>query len=942
LKKKFLHLIFLCSTIAYAQNQSVSGILLDKTDNSTLIGADAILLHPSDSSVYKGNVADANGKFLITAVASGKYILKVSYLGYSEYFKNIEVLDMPYNAGTIFLAQKTNVLKTVEIVAKLPTATQRNDTTEFNAKAFKTNPDATAEDLVNKVPTISSQNGTVQAQGENVQQILVDGKPYFGGDPNTVLKNFPAEVIDKIQVFDQLSNQSQFTGFNDGNTTKTINIITKPNMRNGTFGKVYGGYGTNDKYRAGGNLSFFKGDRRISIITQSNNINEQNFSSEDLLGVLGGSSGGGGGQGGGGFGGSGQGGGGGPGNNSNNFLTTQQNGITKTNAVGLNYSDKWGKKIDVTGSYFLNQTNNVVAQTLVRDYVLQSQLGQKYNQTNTTTNNNLNHRFNAKLTWNIDSSNSIILTPKFSVQQNKSGSLLNGQTFLDSEPLNKTSSNTTSNMQAINFTNDLLLRHKFHKKGRTISADINTVYSPSNGTGSLNSSNNYYSDTTSKILNQISNNNNQGKTISTTINYTEPVINEKSIVQLSYANTYNFNDNNKKTYDYSDTSNSFSNLNTPLSNQYKSIYNTQSGGVGYRYNFKAVQWMVNTNYQVATLTSTELYPASYNLNRTFQSVLPSAMFRYNLNKKKNLRINYRTSTNQPGINQLQNVVNNSNPIQLSVGNTDLKQSYQHSVFIRYSATNSDKATSFFALLSGSAIQNNVVNSVYIAKENTVIDGVTLIKGSQLTQPVNMGGYYKVNSYITYGIPIKYIKTNLNFNLNAGYTRTPGLINNQTNYANSPVAGAGIVLSSNISKTIDYTLSSTSSYTTVQNTFNKASNNQYFSQQTRFKFNWIIWKSLVINTDLTHQYYKGLAASLNQNYIVWNAGLGYKFLKDKNAEFRLTVFDLLKQNTSVSRNITAAYIEDSQTVLLQRYFMVNFTYTIRQYVQVDEGKSRHGD
>ncbi|MFI5206207.1 MAG: TonB-dependent receptor, partial [Candidatus Paceibacterales bacterium] len=336
-----LAFLFALAPTIYAQNSSVSGILTDKMDKSSLIGADAVLLHPSDSSIYKGSVADVNGRFVIGNVVNGKYILKVFYLGYAEYFKNIEVTDVLYNAGTILLEQKTNVLKAVEIVAKIPTAVQKNDTTEFNAKAFKTNPDATAEDLVNKVPTISSQNGTVQAQGENVQQILVDGKPYFGGDPNTVLKNFPAEVIDKIQVFDQLSLQSQFTGFNDGNTTKTINIITKPNMRNGTFGKVYGGYGDNDKYRAGGNLSFFKGNRHISIITQSNNINEQNFSSEDLLGVLGGSGGGGGGgqAGGGGFGGSGQGGGGGSGNNSNNFLTTQQNGITKTNAVGLNYTD---------------------------------------------------------------------------------------------------------------------------------------------------------------------------------------------------------------------------------------------------------------------------------------------------------------------------------------------------------------------------------------------------------------------------------------------------------------------------------------------------------------------------------------------------------------------------------------------------------------------------
>lgn len=204
------------------------------------------------------------------------------------------------------------------------------------------------------------------------------------------------------------------------------------------------------------------------------------------------------------------------------------------------------------------------------------------------------------------------------------------------------------------------------------------------------------------------------------------------------------------------------------------------------------------------------------------------------------------------------------------------------------------------------------------------------RGSQLTMPVNVNGYYNVGSFLTYGRPMKFIKSNINLNANISFTRTPGLLNNQTNYANSPSYGGGLVISSNISKDLDFTIGSNSSYTSVVNTLNKASNNSYYNQTSTFKFNIILKKHWLFNTDMTHQYYKGLSNGYDQSFLLWNAAIGYKFLKDNMGEFRLRVFDILKQNTSISRTITETYTQDVHTSLLQRYFMLTFTYNFRQF------------
>lgn len=926
-----LAILFLST--ATAQTYKISGTVTDRESKDALPGVSIAVYNRTDSNNKKGTVTDADGSFTIDGLEAGRYRIKISYVGYEPVMRSINI-DGDVKLDNIALSASSTSLKNVVVEGKMARAEQKGDTTQFNAGAFKTNPDANAEDLVTKMPGITTDNGTLKVNGENVKQVLVDGKPFFGDDPATAVKNLPAEVIDKIQVFDKLSDQAQFTGFDDGQAQKTINITTKQGKNNGQFGKIYAGYGTDNRYIAGGNVNLFKGSRRISIIGLSNNINQQNFNTEDLLGVVGTNSG----QQRGGFGGmrsnGGQRGGGnfqrgGGGNDVSNFLTGQQAGIAATNALGINYSDNWGKKIKVSGSYFFNNSNTNNTTTLDRQYITSDNAGLVYHENSSSNAKNTNHRFNFRFEYDMDSSNSIIISPRLSVQQNKTTTTLAGNNVLtDTIPVSYTNNNTSAENIGYNFSNNILYRHKFSKKGRTLSLNLNTQTNYRSTDGSLYALNGYnHKDTTT--TDQQYSLTSGGYTVSPNISYTEP-ISKIGLVQISYNPSFTKNQSSKATNDKDSALGTYTDLNKALSNQFDNTYNTQNGGISYRINNKKLSASAGVSVQYATLSGEQVYPVSNTTEKNFSSVLPNAMFNYRFSTGKNFRFIYRTNNNAPSISQLQNVVDNSNPLLLKSGNPSLQQDYQQTIIMRYGATNTKKATSFFIFAYANFANNYIGNATFIPTKDTTINNISVLQGSQLSMPVNLDGYFSGRTFITYGLPLGFIKSNLNLNGGANYTRTPAMINSRINLSDNYTYNGGLTLSSNISEKVDFTLSYTGNYSIIKNSIQTQSDNSYYFQTTSLKFNWIFLKGFVLNTNLNHTLYTGLSQSYNQEFLLWNAAFGYKFFKDRSLELKLSVYDILNQNRAINRTTTETYIEDSHTNVLQRYFMLNLTYTLRKF------------
>ena len=409
----FTLFIFTWCFSSLAQTVNLTGSVKDNTENLPVAGATVFLQSRTDSTNKQLMLTDSLGSFRVRT-ASGLYKLQITAVGYISLDTLLLLNDSLANIGAVSLIQNEGLLGEVVVRAALPPVKQKDDTLEYNSSAFKVNPDANAEDMVKKMPGITIEQGTVKANGEDVKKVTVDGRDFFGEDATAALKNLPAEIIDKIQVFDRLSEQAQLTGFEDDNTAKGINIVTKANMRNGQFGRLYAGYGTDNRYSAGGNVSFFNGDRRISLVGMTNNINLQNFSTEDLLGVTSSNDnrqGGGGARSGGGGNNRGS-------SNSGNFLVGQQSGISKTNALGINFADKWGDKLNITGSYFFNNSNNNADQSTNRQYFLENDSIQFYSEKRISSSTNDNHRINMRMEYKMDSSNTIIITPNISFQKN--------------------------------------------------------------------------------------------------------------------------------------------------------------------------------------------------------------------------------------------------------------------------------------------------------------------------------------------------------------------------------------------------------------------------------------------------------------------------------------------------------------------------------------------
>jgi Outer membrane protein beta-barrel family/Carboxypeptidase regulatory-like domain len=933
---KVLTAILLITSTA-VNAQTVKGRLLDLNENKPLRGATLSLTSLKDSSQRFNSISDSTGRFQFGGLSQDSFVLNVSFVGYEDFKQLVAVGDSAVNLGTLFIPRSIKQLGEVTVVTKTPPVQQKADTLQYNASQFKVNPDATAEDMVKKLPGVTvDKQGNVTAQGDQVRKVTIDGRDFFGDDATAALRNLPAEIIDKIQVFDRLSDQAQFTGFDDGNTVKAVNIITKANMRNGQFGRLFAGYGTDDRYSAGGNVSFFKNNRRISLIGLANNVNQQNFATQDLLGVTssGGNRGGFGGFGGGQGGNRGSQGGnrGGGGNfgGQGNFLVGQQGGISTTNSFGINYSDVWAKKVTVSGSYFFNNSNNV-NQQLIKRVTTVNDSNFVYNENSFSKSKNYNNRINLRLEYKIDSFNSILITPNLNFQKNSSMSQIAGINSLDQLiPTSSAQNNTNTSTSGYNISNNILLRHAFRKRGRTLSLGVTTTFNKRNGDVYVTSDNKSYDSLGTVMLDslqqQLTNNLTNGQTVAFTMAYTEP-IGKKGQLQLNYTPSFTKNQADQETFLYDAAEQKYSRFDTTLSNKFDNHYNSQNTGVSYRVGDRDKQFSIGVNYQYSKLFSNQEFPQVASINKSFSNLLPNLQFRRKLSSRSSLNIFLRSSVTPPSVNQLQNVYNKNNPLLISVGNPDLKQQYTGSLVTRYTFTNTQKGESFFANLFVQKTNDYIANAVFIARSDSVLaPSVILYKGSQLTQPVNLSGYWSVRSFFTYGQPLKLIKSNVNLNTGVSYSRLPGLIDNVKTLTDNYNYNVGAVIASNLSEYVDFNLSYSANFNVIAN----QPENSQISQTVGIQFNLLSKKGWYFQNDMSNQSYNYKSNTPDQSFWLWNMSVGKKLLKDQKWDVRLSVFDLLKQNRSITRTVTEAYVEDVQSRVLRQYFMLTLSYKLKNF------------
>lgn len=921
----FLFASFQCVVQAQSKGIKVIGTLFDAQSRNPLSGASVLINNVKNANEVFKSPTNKNGSFSIDGLNSGPdYQLSISSVGYKTEVRHFKPLQETIDFGNIYLSVLTQDISEVVVNGALPSATQKGDTLEVNANAFKTVPNASAEQLVLKMPGIVVENGVIKAQGEEVKKVLVDGKEFFGEDPSVALKNLPAEVISKIQVFDKLSEQAQFDGFDDGNSVKTINIITKSTKQNGQFGKFYAGSNFDDRYNTGGNLNLFKGKRRISIIELANNVNQQNFTQQDIQGIASLSN---------------------TGKHDGGFVIGQQNGVNTTKSLGLNYSDNFGKKIQLTSSYFYNSTKNYTTLFSKKDKFLFPRPDHFSNESDTASTQKYNHRFNMRLEYDINKANTLVMTPKISIQDNHADKYIeklttkNAGSFVNAEKLN--SHNQTD---AYNFENEIVFRHKFNKSKRTLS------YSLTASASSKDSKNTKNGILRSTLLDTIPeyqtvDDYTMARKISSKLEYNEP-LSKRSLLNFSISNAYTHSQIDLADFEPEGGTGNLVHSDS-LSNVYDSYYFSNHAGMAYRIKSDKIKFSLGTEFQYAVLNGKQVYPLMSNVQKVFTNYLPSMQFNYTLNKKEAIKFLYHTSTNSPNISQLQNAIDNFDKTNLATGNPTLKQEYTHSLKASYAFANPETSINYSVNLMSEYTLNYIGNQSIVARKDTLIQDakVLLLKNMQLSRPVNLDYYRSARILFNYGFPLRVILNKINLFSGFNYAQTPAYINQTLNRYTLLSTTNGLVLSSNISQKIDYTVSYTTNYSVVKNSVNTSSTYvfpKYFYQSLAVKFNLIVGKGIVLENELVDQSDKGFE-SLNKNFVLWNVAIGKKLFPKQNGEIKVSAFDLLNQNVNIAHSVTPQYIKDAKYNTLNRFFALTFTFDLNsapdQQVNEVNGKKK---
>ncbi|CAD0006267.1 TonB-dependent receptor [Flavobacterium salmonis] len=908
-------ILFLFSFSSFSQKTNLSGILTDESEKTPIYNSVVALLTPKDSILYRFTRSDKEGKFNIKNIEAGNYILMTTHSQYADYLDAITLEDGEKNIGTIALISKMKLLK--EIIIKTGSIRVKGDTTSYRASDFKVDANANVEELLKKLPGIQvDKNGTIKAMGETVEKVLVDGEEFFGDDPGMAVKNLRADAVKEVQVFNKKSDQAEFTGIDDGETKKTINLKLKEDKKKGYFGKIDAANqpfsDTDSRYNINSMFSSFKGKRKLSAFLLNGNTGQDGLSWQDND-KFGGRddismnmdddgnvsyewTGG---------------------NNDEEPYVDTQNGFIKNTNAGLQYSNKWNDKQTLNLSPKYNKqiyTNNNIRN--VRTQVGETQLNE-----NTSTVSNVNRgnfKVNATYDVKLDSLNSIKFTAKTNFYNTESDEFINGTTTGNGVLKNKQEKTFITNSDKQSLQANILFRHKFTKERRTFSLNGNWNMLHTNSDNFLKSFNESYNEGVFSSRDDVDQNKIGEKTnqdLGLNITYTEP-LNKNFALQFGYQITHNTGKSNYLTYDYSKDTGDYDLVVESLSNQFRQTITTHRPNIKLSYNAKKINYSFGSGFG---FTSFDLLDQTLNkeYKRHYTNFFPTANFSYKYKSNSNLRFSYEGATKQPTINQLQPLRNNQDFFNQILGNPDLKQSFTNRISIFHNTYSILTESQFYQNITFSSTSNLISYNKDIDPENA----------KTITTPINTNGNFSGNFYFGYGFKVKKIDLYVNLNPSLNYNKYVLSINNKINNSNTLNSGFGIYLNKFKEKKYEFSLSnnfSNNRNSTSQNDEIKSFNTNnlsleigvYFREKWKLSTDYNLFsrqKTVDFQTNLTNQ--------------LWNARLQRTFKNDEFTAY-IMVRDILNQNIGINRYVYENIIGEEQNDRLKRYVMVGLTWNFK--------------
>lgn len=912
----FILIAFVCAHSSFAQIFTITGSLEDTLNDNKLADASITLIHAKDSMLETFTRSQQDGSFTITPKTAGNYILLITFPSFVDYVEVITLTgEKPSaNLGTIAMVTRAHLLAEVVLKDNIAAIRIKGDTTEYVADSFKVRENASVEELLKKLPGIQvNKNGEITAQGEKVQKIMVDGEEFFTDDPAVVSKSLQAKAVDKVQVYDKKSDQAEFTGIDDGVREKTINLKLKDNMKRGYFGKAVAGGGTGGFYENQLMLNAFKNKRKLSVFGIAANTGKVGLGWQDRDKYTGGNNmemsddgdmmysyydGG-------------------EDNEGWNGNYTGQ-GLPSAWTGGIHYSNKWLEdKLHLSSNYrYAKQNISTLANTLTQ-YNLDS--FQYYNdQRKTAFSTGDRHRGDLMLDYKMDSLSSLKLTANAGYKTTSSREdFFSKSVDTSGNVFNENERHNSSDYIQTSFNSTLAYRKKFDKKGRTFSATLNEKYNNTDADSRLHSIVTTLVDSLSSVIDQQKENSSQNFQLSGTLSYTEP-LSKVMFVEVNYG--LSLNNSYAKRYSYNKNANDgeYTVLDSLYSSHYDFDVLTHKGGSNLRFVFKKLNFSLGGAVAQTRFQQTDKFTGK-TYDRNFTNFFPAANLTYRPRQQRSIGFSYNGNTQQPSIDQIQPMRQNTDPLNISIGNPNLTQEFDHNFNLRYNDYKVFSGTYVYAGIGGAVVNNDISQSQRI-NDNLI----------RTYQYINVDGNY--NSWFWGGWGRNIRKLDMRAGLNTGgyLSRVNSFVNDVKNTNNNRNVRLGMNINYDKDSLCNISLNFDVNYNTNHASINNVSTN-YFTYSTRVDASFQLPKKFEIGTEINWDIRQKVAAfDNNNNVFLWNAYLSKKFLKGDALELRVTGYDILNQNKGFSRSGYANTITQQNYNTIQRYGMLsliwNFTKT----------------
>lgn len=888
-------------------NSSISGKLIEKETEEPVPMANIRVLQQADSSFVTGKASDDKGLFTIP-IKNGSYILHISYIGYNDIFRNVEVTSSNPNVklGNIAMENDNILLSETVVTAKAPEIAVRGDTLEYNADSYKVTESAVVEDLLKKMPGVEiSSEGKITVNGKEITKILVDGEEFFSNDPKVASKNLPAKMVEKLQVLERKTEMAQMTGFDDGEEENVINLLVRPGMKEGLFGNAFAGYGSKDRYEANGMVNYMKDKDQYTFLGGINNTNNAGFS--DLAGAMFGSMGGRGGRG---------------------RMFGARDGISTSLNMGGNFSTQLSSRFKIGGNVRYGSTDTDVQSDVFTQNIL-SAGNTLENESNRSNNRSRNFNMDLRMEWNPDDATTIIFRPNVAFYNNNRDETGNFHTRneLSGDTINYGNSEYFSEGNGKDYGGNLDISRQLGKEGRILSAQLRANRGESENTGTSVSGTFYNGTRPDDLIDQRFTNTSDNTSWRVYLSYVEP-IGRNNFLQLAYEYSQNVSESDKDTRTQ-DEFGEYTVLDSTYSKRLENNFVNQEIELNFRSVRENYDYMFGVSMEPSSSRS-KTFIGTDMIHDTKQDVLnfaPMAQLNYRWSRTHNLRLRYWGRTEQPSVTQLSPVIDVSDPLNIRYGNPDLKPSFQHRFNVRYQRSNPEKASSLSAYLNGAYMTNDIVSA-------TITDVTT---GRKEATYRNVSGNWNTDARVIFNVPLKNIKFSIfsmsfaRYNQGYGYSKSisgedaPKEFTAEDKNTNRQISLMEALGLNYRSDQFDFSIRGNVNFNNVTNSLEGQIDQQYLnyggSATTAIYLPW----DLTLESDINYSTNSGYTDGFEQNEWLWNASLQKTLFKQKNGTIRFKIYDILQQRSNINRSVTSNYIQDTTTNTLTSYFMVHFVY-----------------